>query len=59
MSDNRLLRHLVTAMLVKLLALAAIWWCFVRDARVGIDTDATSRHVAAAAAAPSPAGERP
>lgn len=41
--ERRLLRHLAAAVLVKLVVLALLWWAFVRDARVSVDTD----HVAA------------
>jgi hypothetical protein len=37
--DRRLLRHLVIAVLVKLAALAALWFWFVRDATVRVDSD--------------------
>lgn len=37
--ERRLLRHLATAVLIKLVLLALLWWAFVRDARVSVDTD--------------------
>lgn len=44
-SDRRLLRHLVVAVLVKLVALLVLWLLFVRDARVPVDADAAARRV--------------
>lgn len=37
--ERRLLRQLVTAVLIKLVVLVVLWWAFVRDARVSVDTD--------------------
>lgn len=37
--ERRLLRHLVIAVLIKLVVLVVLWWAFVRDARVNVDTD--------------------
>lgn len=37
--ERRLLRHLVTAVLIKLAVLLVLWHAFVRDARVSVDTD--------------------
>ncbi|HEY0843888.1 MAG TPA: hypothetical protein VGE12_00870 [Noviherbaspirillum sp.] len=48
-TDRRLLRHLVTAVLVKLLVLTALWWTFVRDARVSVDTERVAAQVSSAA----------
>ena len=41
-----LLRHLSLIVVLKLMALAAIWWFFVRDYRVQVDTDKAVSHVA-------------
>lgn len=38
-SDKRLLRHLAVAVLIKLVLLSALWWLFIRDARVSVDVD--------------------
>jgi hypothetical protein len=38
-SDKRLLRHLAIAVLIKLVLLTALWWLFIRDARVSVDVD--------------------
>jgi hypothetical protein len=39
LADRRLVRHLVIAVLVKLAALTALWWWFVRDIAVSVDAD--------------------
>lgn len=36
-SDKRLLRHLLTAMLIKLVLLSVLWWLFIRDSHVSVD----------------------
>ena len=43
--DQRLMRHLVIAVLVKLAVLAGLWWWFVRDARVEVDPAGTAEHL--------------
>lgn len=43
--DKPLLRHLIIAVLVKLVLLTGLWWAFVRDARVEVDTTAVTRHL--------------
>lgn len=41
---RRLTRHLVLIVLIKVAVLAAIWWAFIRDARVPVGVDeATNR----------------
>lgn len=49
MTDQRLLRHLIVAIVVKLAALAGLWWWLVRDARVSVDADAAAAWVTAPA----------
>ena len=49
LTDRRLLRYLVHAVLIKLAVLALLWWAFVRDARLPVDTDATARQLGAPA----------
>lgn len=36
-SDKRLLRHLLTAVLIKLVLLSLLWWLFIRDSHVSVD----------------------
>jgi hypothetical protein len=40
-----LARHLAIAAAVKLVALALLWWVFVREDRVGVDAEAAATHV--------------
>lgn len=44
-ADRRLLRHLITAVMIKLVVLTALWWLFIRDARVPVDTDRIGQHL--------------
>ena len=36
-SDKRLLRHLLAAVLIKLVLLSVLWWLFIRDSHVSVD----------------------
>ena len=45
LSDKRLLRHLVIAVVVKLIVLTGLWWACIRDARVHVDTDQAAAHI--------------
>ena len=45
--DKRLLRHLIIAVLIKLVLLTALWWLFVRDAHVSVDADAIGARLGA------------
>lgn len=45
MTTTHLRRHLYLIVAVKLALLGAIWWCFVRDARVTVDPDGTATHL--------------
>ncbi len=38
-ADRRLLRQLIIAVLIKIIVLTALWWLFVRDARIEVDDD--------------------
>ena len=38
-SDKRLRRHLLTAVVIKLLVLTVFWWLFIRDSRVSVDSN--------------------
>lgn len=44
-SDRRLLRHLTTAVVIKLIVLTGLWWLFIRDAHVPVDTDRIEQHL--------------
>ena len=54
--ERRLVRHLVTAVVVKLLLLTALWWLFVRDARVPVDPEQAARRIGIAT---HPEGAKP
>lgn len=43
--ESRLLRHLVTAVLVKLAVLALLWWAFVHEHTVPADAEQTAEHL--------------
>ncbi|MEO8546559.1 MAG: cytochrome oxidase putative small subunit CydP [Burkholderiaceae bacterium] len=43
--DHRLLRHLVIAVVVKLLILGALWWFFFRDSRVTVDAESSAQQL--------------
>lgn len=38
-NDRRLVRHLLIVVAIKLVALSALWWVFVRDHRVPVDAE--------------------
>lgn len=44
-NEQRLLRHLIIAVLLKLIVLIVLWWTFVRDARVYIDTEMVAEKI--------------
>lgn len=43
--DQRLLRKLIIAVLIKLVVLTALWWLFIRDVRVSVDTDSVADRI--------------
>lgn len=45
--EKRLVRHLVIAVALKLALLAALWWLFVRDARVSVSLEQVAPAVVA------------
>ncbi len=52
MKDRRLRHHLSWVLLLKMLALAALWWMFVRDDRVAVEADAAAAHLVAPSSTP-------
>ena len=50
-SDHRLVRELVWVVVIKLALITALWWGFVHDAKVPVDTG----HMAAQLIAPATA----
>lgn len=49
MAERRLVRELVVVVLIKLAVIAALWWVFVREAKVDVDPAAMATRVAAPA----------
>lgn len=47
--DSRLMRHLATAVAVKLVLLAVLWWAFVHDGAVRAGSEQMAAHLAAPA----------
>ncbi len=45
MPPHPLVRQLAWAVVVKLLLLTAIWWCFLADQEVEVDAEQASRHL--------------
>ena len=48
--DRQLLRHLGTAVAVKLAVLAGLWWVFIHGHAVPVDIEKTASHIAGASA---------
>lgn len=44
-AQDRLVRHLVIAVALKLAVLIGLWSAFVRDERVGVDADRAAAHL--------------
>jgi hypothetical protein len=42
LQDRTLVRKLATVLVIKLAVLVALWWWFVRDQRVPVDTGTTA-----------------
>jgi cbb3-type cytochrome oxidase subunit 3 len=49
LSDQGLLRHLVVVVLIKLVLITTLWWVFIRDARVSVDSAAMAAQVSTSA----------
>ena len=48
-SDQGLLRHLTLVLVIKLVLITALWWVFIRDAKVAVDPGAMAAQVLAPA----------
>ncbi|MDI3490496.1 MAG: hypothetical protein RBS10_05810 [Thauera propionica] len=48
-SDQGLLRHLTLVVVIKLALITALWWAFIRDAKVTVDPGAMAAQVVAPA----------
>ena len=47
--ERGLLRHLTLAIVIKLALISALWWAFIRDAKVAVDAGAMAAQVLAPA----------
>lgn len=58
-ADQGLLRHIVVVVVVKLVLITALWWVFVRDARVAVDPAAMAAQISTPVSSKQspPAGE--
>nr|MBL8411591.1 hypothetical protein [Dechloromonas sp.] len=43
--DRHLRKEIAIILIVKLIAITALWWAFIRDARVNVDVAETARHI--------------
>jgi len=43
--NRHLSKEIVVILIVKLIAITALWWAFIRDARVDVDVAETARHI--------------
>jgi len=46
--DRNLRKEIVVILIVKLIAITAIWWVFIRDARVSVDVVEVAHHFSGA-----------
>lgn len=56
-ADRRLLRHLLIAVAVKIVVLTLLWWVFIREARVPVDSERAAAHLGGAASVSSGASK--
>jgi len=43
--DRHLRKEIALILIVKLIAITALWWAFIRDARVDVDLAEAARHI--------------
>ena len=55
-ADRDFIREIVVILFIKLLLLGALWWCFVRDARVPLDAGKVAAQLAADGSRPDAGG---
>ncbi|MGD9871404.1 MAG: cytochrome oxidase putative small subunit CydP [Thauera sp.] len=48
-TDRRLVREITVVIIVKLMLITALWWAFIRDAKVAVDPGAMAAQVVAPA----------
>jgi hypothetical protein len=55
--DRTLVRKLAVVLVIKLAVLTGLWWGFVRDQRVPVDTDSAAMQMLGSRPAPNPSQE--
>lgn len=45
-TDRRLVREITVVIVIKLILITALWWAFIRDAKVPVDPGAMAAQVA-------------
>jgi len=55
--NRTLVNKLVVVVLLKLAVLTAIWWLFIRDERVHVDTQRVTSHLLSPSDGPSSGGK--
>ena len=45
-TDRRLVREITMVIVIKLMLITALWWAFIRDAKVPVDPSAMAAQVA-------------
>lgn len=53
LQDQTLLRKLAVVLVIKLAVLTALWWGFVREQRVPVDTDSAAQQMLGSRPAPT------
>ena len=48
-TDRRLVREITLVIILKLILITALWWAFIRDAKVAVDPGAMAAQVVAPA----------
>ena len=50
-TDRRLVREITLVIVLKLILITALWWAFIRDAKVAVDPGARATRIVASASA--------
>lgn len=50
-TDRRLIREITLVIVLKLILITALWWAFIRDAKVAVDPGAMATRIVAPASA--------
>jgi hypothetical protein len=49
LADRKLVRDITFVIVIKLIFITALWWAFIRDAKVGVDAGTMASQMAAPA----------